>query len=169
VSSRTLYVSVLGWSGTGKTTFIVKAIEECRRRGISAAAVKRARHEADVAPEGKDSTLYLEAGASSSLYVGDRSLVLFAPTPPVLDRAFYERHFEDVDIVFLEGAEVEGSVRVVVAGAATSPDELKRRPGECDLLIAASPELVGDGTETKVISPNAVSEILDFLEVHRGA
>jgi len=168
MSRETCFVSVLGWSGSGKTTFVVSALEECRRRGLSAAAVKRARHDADVSLDGKDSTLFLDAGAVTSLYVGDSRVARFSVTPTVQDRAFYLRECGDLDYIFMEGAEVEGCIRVGLAGSADRPEGLKRPAQECDLVLSSDAGLVKALAGTACLDPHAIPEIIDFLEAHRA-
>jgi len=163
-----LFVSVIGWSGSGKTSLVARALAECKRRGIAAAAAKRSHHEAAVAPAGKDSTAYLEAGAIASLYVGDRSLAFYAPTPELQDRGFYEAMLGGARIVFLEGAEVEGAVRVLVAGGARSPAELKRPASEFDILVAEDSSLAAGAPDVAVFRPGDIGAIIDRLEARHG-
>jgi molybdopterin-guanine dinucleotide biosynthesis protein MobB len=167
--AETLFVSFIGWSRTGKTTFIVAALEECRRRGIPAAAVKRARREADIEPEGKDSALFLEAGAGTSIYVGDRTSVLFRPTPRSQGRDYYSSLLSGEALVFMEGQRLEGALTVLVAGDAKGPSDLKLPLSECDILIAEDPSLLGlaEG-RLPVFKPGAAGDFLDYLEAARG-
>jgi molybdopterin-guanine dinucleotide biosynthesis protein MobB len=169
-TGSTLFVSVLGWSGSGKTTLIVRALAECRRRGISAAAAKRSHHEAAVAPEGKDSTAYLEAGAVAALYVGDRGLALFEPSPELQDRAFYERLLPEAPIVFLEGARVEGSLVVLAAGGASQVAELKLGLDEIDILVTANAQLAAAAwlEGVAVLDRDDILEFIDMIEVRHG-
>lgn len=164
------FVSVLGWSGTGKTRLVAGALAECRRRGLAAAAVKRAHHEPDLAPAGKDSTLFLEAGALASLYVGDRGSALFLPSPAAPDRGFYERLLPGADIVFLEGARAEGALVVLVGGGAKEPAELKLPPAEADILVTADRGLALAGREAglEVLDPDEFETLVDIMEARRG-
>ncbi len=167
--SKVSFVSVVGWSGSGKTTLISKAIEECRRRGIIAGAAKRARHDADVALEGKDSSLFLKAGAVASLYVGDHSTARFEASPALQDRAFYERLLPGAAIVFLEGASVEGAIRVLVAGGARHAGELKRPISECDILVSRE-DIPAEGLPApRLIHPDSIGDLVDFLEAQYGS
>lgn len=168
--SDTLFVSFVGWSGTGKTTFISASLEECRRRGIRTAAVKRARREADIEPEGKDSALFLEAGAGLSIYVGDRTSVLFRPTPSDQGRDFYSSFLSGETFAFLEGQRLDGALTVLMAGYAKSQADLKLPLSECDILIAEDPSRLGiaDG-RLPVFKPGAVADFVDYLEAARGS
>lgn len=168
IGNTTLFVSVIGWSGSGKTSLVVRALAECKRRGIAAAAAKRAHHEAAVAPEGKDSTAYLEAGAIASLYIGDQGIALLGPRPESLDKAFYQSLLPGAETIFLEGAYVEGAIRILVAGGAQSPSELKRPLSECDILVAADPSIAVGIPAPVVFRPDDIEAIIEYLEAHRG-
>ena len=56
-------ISFTGYSGSGKTTFIVKLISELKKRGYSFAVIKHDAHEFDIDKKGKDTSDYYEAGA----------------------------------------------------------------------------------------------------------
>lgn len=146
------WITVLGWSGTGKTTLIVKLVGECARRGLSCACAKRARHPAAIAPEGKDSSLFLQAGAMASAYVGDSGAALFLPAPPdsgesapapgaAAARAYYAALLPEARVIILEGAEAEGAVRILVTGEEADPARIKRGFHEVDIVVSRNASL----------------------------
>ena len=51
-------ISIIGWSGVGKTTFFEKLIKVLKEKGIRLGVVKQDGHEFDVDKEGKDSFTY---------------------------------------------------------------------------------------------------------------
>ncbi len=165
----TRIASVIGWSGSGKTTLIARAIAECARRGVRCSAAKRARHAPDIAPDGKDSTLFLESGALASAYIGDTSTALFSSTPAELDREYYIGLLPPSDLILLEGATVEGALRVLVAGATETETGLKRPLSEIDLLVAFSDTLRATATSRGVpaIHPDSVDAFVDFIMKER--
>lgn len=63
-------------SDSGKTTLILRVLEELRRRGVPAAVLKHGHHPAG--GRDKDSSRYLAAGAAGSLYVSPWGWVLEA-------------------------------------------------------------------------------------------
>ncbi|HOX32330.1 MAG TPA: molybdopterin-guanine dinucleotide biosynthesis protein MobB [Spirochaetales bacterium] len=165
-----LFVSVLGWSGSGKTSLVAAALAECARRGLPAAAAKRSHHEPDLAPGGKDSTAYLAAGALASLYVGDRGAVLFMPSPAATSRAFYARLFPEARIIFLEGDRVEGGLVVETGGPARAEAELKLPFAEIGLLVTAEPGLARACRDAgiEIIEPGEAARFIDLLEAYHG-
>lgn len=98
-----LIVSLAGYSGSGKTTFMVKLIAALVERGVKVATIKHDVHGFEMDKPGKDSWRHKKAGAvasiiSSSTKVG---LVMDADhdhTPDELARLFPK-----VDIVLAEG------------------------------------------------------------------
>jgi molybdopterin-guanine dinucleotide biosynthesis protein MobB len=166
----TRVASLVGWSGSGKTTLISRAIAECRRRGISCAAAKQARHAPDIAPEGKDSTIFLAQGAAASAYLGDSDAAIFLPAPALRDRAWFLGILPHAEVLFLEGAVVEGALRVLVAGEAGVSAELKRPLGETDILVARDPELrrLAEGMGLRVLHPDDIGAFVDILMSGEG-
>jgi len=60
-------VSIVGNSGSGKTTFIEKLIPELVRRGLKVGTVKHDVHGFDMDKPGKDSWRHKQAGASTTI------------------------------------------------------------------------------------------------------
>lgn len=56
-------ISFIGWSGSGKTTFIEKLIPVLRSRGLRLAVIKHDGHEFQMDKEGKDTWRFTQAGA----------------------------------------------------------------------------------------------------------
>jgi molybdopterin-guanine dinucleotide biosynthesis protein B len=60
-------LGVAGWSGSGKTSLIIRLIPELKRRGLAVSTVKHAHHHFDIDRPGKDSYRHREAGAHEVL------------------------------------------------------------------------------------------------------
>jgi len=162
---KPIIVSVLGWSGTGKTTFIEAAIAECGRRGIDAAAVKKSRHQADLPPDTKDSARFFSAGASHSVYLSESTMVRLSAAPGNLDSAAVAALCPGSGIIFCEGLELAGAHIVLMAGAATSESELKRPLAECGILISRETSLLGAAEEKNIaaFAPDEAERFIDYL------
>ncbi len=63
--TRAPALSIVGWSGSGKTRLLIALIHELRARGVQVAAVKHSSHAHPLHPEGTDSRAFSEAGAVS--------------------------------------------------------------------------------------------------------
>jgi molybdopterin-guanine dinucleotide biosynthesis protein B len=107
-------VSFVGYSNSGKTTFLVRLVSEMKARGYRVAVVKHDRHGFDIDIPGKDTYQYGEAGADivciSSpqrfAYIEKRQQEL--PLEAVLER------IKHVDIIFTEGYKREQQHKIEV-------------------------------------------------------
>ncbi len=89
-------VPVLGfatYSGTGKTTLLLKLIPLLKGQGIRVALIKHAHHEFDIHIPGEDSYQLRKAGADQVLVASDKRRALIrektADTDPQLDELKY--------------------------------------------------------------------------------
>lgn len=158
-------ISVIGWSGSGKTTFAEGAIGECARRGIAAAAVKKSRHAADLPPDAKDSSRFRAAGALPSIYLSEAEMVVLAAPPAVLDAGAIAALCSDAEIVFCEGLAVPGAALLLVAGDAEDEAALKRPLAGIDILVARAPRLreLAAARGIPAFAPEDIGHIIDRL------
>ena len=158
-------VSVIGWSGSGKTTFIEGAIGECARRGIAAAAIKKSRHAADLPPDAKDSSRFRTAGALPSIYLSDTKMVTLSPPPAAMDAGTIAALCPDADIIFCEGLAVPGAAILLIAGDAENETALKRPLDEIALLAARAPSLraLAAARGIPAFAPEEIGLIIDRL------
>lgn len=95
-------ISVVGWSKSGKTSFLEKLIKAAIKRGLKVVAVKHTHHKID--EKKKDTFRLREAGADPVLLVSKELLIL---TKKVEDDLPLEKVVKDfvghADIVFAEG------------------------------------------------------------------
>ena len=103
-------VPVLGfaaYSGTGKTTLLVRLIPLFNEQGIRVALVKHAHHDFDIDIPGKDSYELRKAGSSQVLVASDRRRALVRemdkPAEPRLEELVEELDLDQVDLVLVEG------------------------------------------------------------------
>lgn len=165
MKDKPLIVSILGWSGAGKTTFAEAAIGECARRGIQAAAIKKSRHAADLPPDAKDSARFRAAGALPSIYLSETEMVTLTLPPVVLDEGTITTLCPGAAIVFCEGLAVPGTIVVMIAGDAKREVELKRPLTEIDILVARDKSLRDTAADRGIPTffPEGVGLIIDKL------
>jgi molybdopterin-guanine dinucleotide biosynthesis protein B len=103
-------VPVLGfaaYSGTGKTTLLVKLIPLLREAGIRVALIKHAHHDFDIDIPGKDSYELRKAGADQVLVASAKRRALIremtVEAEPQLEALVNELDLEEVDLVLVEG------------------------------------------------------------------
>ena len=100
-SGWTPVISITGWSGSGKTTFLEKLLPCLKKKGLRIACLKHDAHHFEVDKKGKDSYRLTRAGADmTGLFSADRG-VWMENRPVDLARMLQAVH--DVDLILLEG------------------------------------------------------------------
>jgi molybdopterin-guanine dinucleotide biosynthesis protein B len=107
---------LVGRSGSGKTSLMVRLLPELRRRGLSVSTIKHAHHGFDLDHPGKDSFRHREAGAKEVMLVADARWALMheiadAPEPPLEELV---RRMAPVDFVLIEGFHTHGHPMIEV-------------------------------------------------------
>lgn len=99
----TPFVSVVGNSGSGKTTFIEKLIPELIGRGLKVGTIKHDVHGFEMDKPGKDSWRHKQAGASATIISSPYQIGM------VMDVAYDHKpdellaYFNGMDIILTEG------------------------------------------------------------------
>ncbi len=96
-------ISVVGYGGSGKTTYLEKLIAVLVARGLRVAVIKHTSHpEAFLGSEGKDTDRHFAAGASGVALVGPSgySLAVRGPEPALVEVL---GKLEPADLVITEG------------------------------------------------------------------
>jgi len=165
MKSKPVILSILGWSGVGKTTFIEAAIAECSRRGIPVAAIKKSRHAADLPSDGKDSSRFHAAGANPSIYLSGSEMLLLTAPPAPMDAGAIIALCPQASIIFCEGLLLEGALRVLVAGAETEENALKRPLADIDILVAREASMLelAETRNIKAFRPEDVELFIDYI------
>jgi molybdopterin-guanine dinucleotide biosynthesis protein B len=97
-------ISVVGWSDSGKTTYLERLIPELTRRGYRICAVKHDVHGFEIDTPGKDSWRLKRAGAAVSVVSAPDRIAVVADTDHDLTLAeIRERFISNVDIIISEG------------------------------------------------------------------
>lgn len=104
---NTPILQVVGYSGSGKTTFIKKLIEKMSENNINVATIKHDVHGLDIDKEGKDSYVFSEAGAKISC-VSSKDIAVYKVhrEPTLLEILLNVEHMSeknDLDLIIIEG------------------------------------------------------------------
>jgi molybdopterin-guanine dinucleotide biosynthesis protein B len=98
-------LGIAGWSGSGKTSLLIRLIPLLRARGLRVTTVKHAHHEFDVDTPGKDSWEHRKAGASEVIICSSRRWVqmheLGDDTEPTLGELL--QLASPCDLILIEG------------------------------------------------------------------
>ena len=154
-----------GWSGSRKTTLLVRLIPELVERGLRVSTVKHAHHGFDVDQPGKDSHRHREAGATEVMVSSARRFALMHERRDGTEASLDEllTRMSPVDLVLVEGYKEQPHDKLEIWRAATG------KP----LLAASDPHVVAVATtdplppqRVTVLDLNDVPAIADFIVRH---
>jgi molybdopterin-guanine dinucleotide biosynthesis protein B len=122
---------IAGWKNSGKTTLMVKLIENFAGRGLRVAAMKHAHHAFDIDHEGRDSFRYKAAGASTVAVSSAKRFAIMTelkgrPEPTLAELV---SHIGNADIILVEGfkagthPKIEVRRREAVSGPPLAPND----------------------------------------------
>lgn len=129
-------ISVVAFSGTGKTTFLEKLIPEIKKYGLRLAVVKHDAHDFQIDREGKDSWRMTAAGADVTGLISSTKAVLME-NRPIEPETLIEK-IEDVDLIITEGFKYRGWPKIMLHRVATGKP-LPLRPEDCLAVVSDVP------------------------------
>jgi molybdopterin-guanine dinucleotide biosynthesis protein B len=107
-------ISIVGKSGVGKTTALVKIIHELKRRGYRVGTVKHDTHGFDVDKPGKDSWRHAQAGSDVVVISGPKKMALIRQLEREMTVDEIVPLMGEVDIVITEGYKRGNSPKIEV-------------------------------------------------------
>ncbi|MFO0985866.1 MAG: molybdopterin-guanine dinucleotide biosynthesis protein B [Alphaproteobacteria bacterium] len=158
---------IAGWSGSGKTSLVVRLVPELVGRGHSISTMKHAHHAFDVDTPGKDSYEHRRAGATEVLVGSANRWALMhelrgAPEPRMEDLV---ARMTPVDLLLIEGFKHHAHDKL----------EVFRRDVGKPLLCVADPRVVAvasDGAvpeaRVPVLDLDDTRAVADFVVAHCG-
>lgn len=155
-------VSFVGKSGSGKTTFLIKVVEELVKRGYNIGTIKHDAHSFDIDHKGKDSYRHKKAGAT---VVALSSPEKFAIIKDVKEEWRPERlislFLNDCDCVITEGYKTGPFPKIEVLRKAhsTTPVSL-----DDDRLLAFVTDLDMNDWERPQFKLNDYKKVASFIE-----
>jgi len=157
------------YSGTGKTTLLVKLIPELKKRGLRIGVIKHAHHNFDVDKPGKDSYELRKAGAAPMLISSARRTVIMIDnvldTEPELQNLLTHIAPESVDMVLVEGFKQWPFSKIELHRKATGKPLMY--PDDEQIIAIAHDGTPGSlDTELPQLDLNSVEDIADFIIKH---
>lgn len=160
-------MGITGWSGSGKTSLIVRLIPELTERGLRVATVKHAHHDFDIDKPGKDSYEHRAAGATEVVVSSARRWAIVHENrddaEPALEDIFAK--LSPVDIVLVEGYKNEPHRKIEVHRPALGSDLICRQN---DTVIAVASDAPLTGSDIPVLDLNDAAAIAEFIAVACG-
>jgi molybdopterin-guanine dinucleotide biosynthesis adapter protein len=122
-------ISIVGKSGSGKTTFLEKLIREIASRGYKIATIKHTHHALTFDQPDKDSWRHARAGAAITMCSSSAEIQIIEPVHGEVTIEELARHFgEEYDLILTEG----------FSGAGNTPKiEIHRQEANLPLLNPA--------------------------------
>jgi molybdopterin-guanine dinucleotide biosynthesis protein B len=146
-------ISVVGWSGSGKTTYLERLIPELVKRGLRVCAVKHDVHGFEIDVPGKDSFRLKRAGAAVSVISGPDRVALVADVEGDLALAeIRDRFVRGVDLIISEGFKKDVHPKI----------EVFRRGVRDGILCSASDNLIAVASDSPV---EAEAQVVDLADV----
>jgi molybdopterin-guanine dinucleotide biosynthesis protein B len=113
-------ISVVAYSGTGKTTLLEKLVRELKTRGVRVAVVKHDAHDFDIDKPGKDSFRFTQAGADVVAIASDTHAAIMENRPVPFEDVV--GRISGVDLIITEGYKTGDFPKIALRRAATGND-----------------------------------------------
>ncbi len=158
-------VSIVGRSGSGKTTFLEKLISLFCREGLKVGSVKHSSHPAlSLDSPGKDTWRHIQAGSRHVIMVTPERVFSqrLLDREPQLSEILFE--MRELDLVLVEGWARQGDRMVEVVSRQTGLEPVNPR----EKLIALVSELPQNESGLPTFNRNDIAGLADFLHREIG-
>ncbi|HLQ25208.1 MAG TPA: molybdopterin-guanine dinucleotide biosynthesis protein MobB [Acidiferrobacterales bacterium] len=164
-NARLPILGFAAFSGTGKTTLLIKLLPLLTQRGLRIGMIKHAHHSFDVDTPGKDSYELRQAGAAQMLIASRRRWALMVETKrheePALDELLAALQQDSLDLILVEGFKQTHFPKI----------ELHRPSLGHRLMYAGDPSIIAVATDTPLRDPpplplldlNRPEQVADFI------
>jgi molybdopterin-guanine dinucleotide biosynthesis protein B len=156
---------IVGLSGNGKTTLVVKLVPELVRMGLKVSTMKHAHHGFDLDTPGKDSYRHREAGATEVMMSSSRRWVLQHEMRDEPEATLDEllARMSPVDLVVIEGFKAYPHAKIEVYRPSLGKKPLF--PGDPHIVAVASDEPLS-GLPVPVLDLDDTAAIAGFIVGH---
>ncbi len=146
-------ISVVGWSDSGKTTYLERLIPELTGRGYRLCAVKHDVHGFEIDTPGKDSWRLKQAGAAVSVVSSPDKIAIIAQTDHDLTLGeIRDRFISGVDLIVSEGFKKDIHPKI----------EVFRKGVRDRLLCTAADNLIAVAADCPVKADAPVIDLMDI-------
>jgi molybdopterin-guanine dinucleotide biosynthesis protein MobB len=152
------------YSGTGKTTLLVKLLPLMKLQGLRVAIVKQTHHDFEIDKPGKDSYELRKAGADQVVLASDKRCAVITeyevPEEPDLGELINRLDLERLDLVMVEGFKHLPFAKIELHRSATGK---KLIFPEDDSVIAVASDGNLDTGDLPLLNINAPEEVAGFI------
>ena len=160
-------VPVLGlaaYSGTGKTSLLVKLLPLMKLQGLRVAMIKQTHHDFEIDKPGKDSFELRKAGADQVLLASDKRSALITEYEEVSDRSLTqliaELDLSSIDLVLVEGFKHESFEKIELHRPAVGEDPIFPKDKS---VIAVASDVQLDTGKLPLLNINVPEEVAGFI------
>lgn len=160
-------IGLAGWSGSGKTSLVVRLLPVLVARGLRVSTIKHAHHEFDVDTPGKDSYEHRAAGAHEVLVASARRFALMrelrdAPEPTLEELV---ARLAPVDLLIVEGFKRHAHDKIEVHRPSVGK---KLLAPEDPHIVAVASDAALEGLAVPRLDLDDTAAIADFVVQHTG-
>jgi len=160
---RTPLIGIAGWKKSGKTTLVVRLIEEFARRGLRVSTIKHAHHSFQIDDANTDSARHRRAGAGQVAIVSSHRWALVrelgdAPEPTLEDMV---QKLDPCDLIIVEGYKSAPIPKIEVRRRGAFGDEPLSPRDRNVIAIAADHDI--PHSDVPVLSLDDVAGIADAI------
>ena len=152
------------YSGTGKTTLLVKLIPLMKLQGLRVAMIKQTHHDFEIDTPGKDSFELRKAGANQILLASDKRCALITEyeqaIEPELTELIGKLDLENIDLVLVEGFKHLPFAKIELHRPSTAKKLIF--PEDKSVVAVASDEILQTG-DLPLLNINAPEEVAGFI------
>lgn len=152
-------VPIVGYSGSGKTTVLIKLIAELTRRGFRVGTIKHHSHDFEMDVPGKDTWRHKQSGAVTTLISSPRRIGLVRDVATEMELEELLPLIRGVDVIIVEGYKRVKRPKIEVFRADVSEEPACRKDANLVALISDTPLDLG----VPRFSPHDTLAVTDFI------
>jgi molybdopterin-guanine dinucleotide biosynthesis protein MobB len=165
----TAHVPILGfvaYSGTGKTTLLLKIIPLMKDRGLHVGVIKHTHHKFDIDQPGKDSYRIRHAGADQTLVASRQRWALMVETghfrEPYLDHLLTHLDQDKLDLILVEGFKHEKFPKIEIYRPSLGFSLMF--PEDDSIIAVASDAPLPLATNLPLLDLNEPEQVVTFIQ-----
>lgn len=152
------------YSGTGKTSLLVKLLPLMKLQGLRVGMIKHAHHDFDIDKPGKDSYKLRKAGANQTLIASDKRCAVMTEFAthgePALAELINRLDLKNTDLVLVEGFRHLPFPKIELHRPSTGKKLMF--PEDDSVVAVASDEIIETG-DLPLLNLNEAEEIAGFI------
>jgi len=162
---KTPLVGFLAYSGTGKTTLLVKLISVLSTKGIRVGMIKHAHHTFDIDQPGKDSYILRKAGACEMLIGSASRWALMVDAEKDQEFSLQDHILrldqDNLDLILVEGYKLESIPKIELTRPSLGNDLFF--PNDDNVIAIATDEPLTVETDLPMLDINNPDQIVSFI------